>query len=131
MNKLNKEEEEEGISILKELLDKHSYKILLSIVDESKTVFQICTEISVPTSSTYKKIKKLKDVGLLIVDKIEINDNGKKVFFYKSKIRTIELTLNRKQFILQFKRNENTFSKKPIYTASENKVICITEQKQK
>ncbi|MGN6622737.1 MAG: hypothetical protein ACTHKK_01170, partial [Candidatus Nitrosocosmicus sp.] len=59
------------------------------------------------------------------------NDNGKKVFFYKSKIRTIELTLNRKQFILQFKRNENTFSKKPIDTASENKVICITEQKQK
>ncbi|MGN6347633.1 MAG: winged helix-turn-helix domain-containing protein [Candidatus Nitrosocosmicus sp.] len=132
LNKLNKEEEEEeGISILKELLDKHSYKILLSIVDESKTVFQICTEISVPTSSTYKKIKKLKDVGLLIVDKIEINDNGKKVFFYKSKIRSIELTLNRKQFILQFKRNENTFSKKPIDTASENKVICITEQKQK
>ncbi|MGN6708448.1 MAG: winged helix-turn-helix domain-containing protein [Candidatus Nitrosocosmicus sp.] len=129
LNKLNKEEE--GISILKELLDKHSYKILLSIVDESKTVFQICNEISVPTSSTYKKIKKLKDVGLLIVDKIEINDNGKKVFFYKSKIRSIELTLNRKQFILQFKRNENTFSKKPIDTASENKVICITEQKQK
>jgi predicted transcriptional regulator len=131
LDKINEEEEEEGISILKELLDKHSYKILLSIIDESKTVFQICTEISVPTSSTYKKIKKLKDAGLLIVDKIEINDSGKKVFFYKSKIRSIELTLNRKQFILQFKRNENTFSKKPIDIASEKKVICITEQKQK
>jgi predicted transcriptional regulator len=129
-NIINKEEQE-GISILKELLDNHSYKILLSIIDESKTVFQICTEISVPTSSTYKKIKKLKDAGLLIVDKIEINDSGKKVFFYKSKIRSIELTLNRQQFILQFKRNENTFSKKHIDTASEKKVICITEQKQK
>lgn len=107
---INKEEQE-GISILKELLDKHSYKILLSIIDESKTVFQICNEISVPTSSTYKKIKKLKDAGLLIVDKIEINNSGKKVFFYKSKIRSIELTLNRQQIILQFKRNENTLSK--------------------
>jgi predicted transcriptional regulator len=122
-------EEQEGISLLKELLDRDSYKILLSIVDESKTVFQICNEISVPTSSTYKKIKKLKDAGLLIVDKIEINDNGKKVFFYKSKIRSIELTLNRQQFILQFKRNDNTFSKKPINTASK-KVIYITEHKQ-
>jgi hypothetical protein len=126
---INKEEQE-GISLLKELLDKHSYKILLSIIDESKTVFQLCNESSAPTSSTYKKIKKLKDAGLLIVDKIEINDSGKKVFFYKSKIRSIELTLNRQQFILQFKRNENTLSKKPIDTVSEKKIICITEQKQ-
>ena len=77
---ITNKEEQEGISILKELLDKHSYKILLSIIDESKTVFQICNEISVPTSSTYKKIKKLKDAGLIIVDKIEINNSGKKVF---------------------------------------------------
>jgi hypothetical protein len=45
------------------------------------------------------------------VDKIEINTSGKKVFFYKSKIRSIELILNKQQFILQFRKNENTFSK--------------------
>jgi predicted transcriptional regulator len=103
--------EQESVPLLKELLDKYSYKILLSIIDESKTVFQICNEINVPTSSAYKKIKKLKDSGLLFVDKIEINISGKKVFFYKSKIRSIELILNKQQFILQFRKNENTFSK--------------------
>jgi predicted transcriptional regulator len=119
--------EQESVSLLKELLDKYSYKILLSIIDESKTVFQICNEINVPTSSTYKKIKKLKDSGLLFVDKIEININGKKVFFYKSKIRSIELTLNKQQFILQFKKNENIFSKKNINKPAEKNGIYISE----
>jgi predicted transcriptional regulator len=119
--------EQESVSLLKELLDKYSYKILLSIIDESKTVFQICNEINVPTSSTYKKIKKLKDSGLLFVDKIEININGKKVFFYKSKIRSIELTLNKQQFILQFKKNENIFSKKNINKPAEKNGIHISE----
>jgi predicted transcriptional regulator len=120
--------EKESVSLLKELLDKYSYKILLSTIDESKTVFQICNEISVPTSSTYKKIKKLKDSGLLFVDKIEINFSGKKVFFYKSKIRSIELTLNKQQFILQFKKNENIFSKKNINKSSvEKNGIYISE----
>jgi predicted transcriptional regulator len=119
--------EQESVSLLKELLDKYSYKILLSIIDESKTVFQICNEINVPTSSAYKKIKKLKDSGLLFVDKIEINISGKKVFFYKSKIRSIELTLNKQQFILQFKKNENIFSKKNINKPAEKNGIYISE----
>ena len=32
---------------------------------------------------------------------------GKKVIFYKSKIQSIEMILNKEQFILQFKENEN------------------------
>ena len=94
-------------------IDKYSYKILLSIVDESKTVVQICNENEnvIPISSTYKKIKRLKEAGLLFIDKIVINNDGKKVIFYKSKIQSIEMILNKKQFILQFKKNENNFSK--------------------
>ena len=103
----------ETAPLLKALFDKYSYKILLSIVDESKTAVQICNENEnvIPISSTYKKIKKLKEAGLLIIDKIVINKDGKKVIFYKSKIRSIEMILNKKQFILQFKKNENNFSK--------------------
>ena len=103
----------ETVPILKALFDKYSYTILLSIVDESKTVVQICNENEnvIPISSTYKKIKRLKEAGLLFIDKIVINNDGKKVIFYKSKIQSIEMILNKKQFILQFKKNENNFSK--------------------
>ncbi|KAA2283784.1 MAG: hypothetical protein AB7V56_01340 [Candidatus Nitrosocosmicus sp.] len=102
---LNQEDKNASI-LLKELFDGFSYKIVMSIIEDSKTVFEICKENDLPISSTYKKIKKLKDLGLLFIDRIVINEKGKKVVFYKSKIQSVELMLNKKQVLLQFKKNE-------------------------
>jgi predicted transcriptional regulator len=104
--------EQEAIPLLKELFDGFSYKILLSVMDQPKTVFQICDENRVPVSSTYKKIKKLRNMGLLVVDSIIINEKGKKVIFYKSKIRSIELVLDKQNVILQLKRNISGYTNK-------------------
>lgn len=92
--------------LLKELFDGFSYKIVMSTIEDSKTVFEICKENDLPISSTYKKIRKLKDLGLLIIDRIVINEKGKKVVFYKSKIQSVELILNKKQVVLNLKKNE-------------------------
>jgi hypothetical protein len=78
----------------------------MSTIENSKTVFEICKDNDLPISSTYKKIKKLKDLGLLFIDRIVINEKGKKVVFYKSKIQSVELMLHKKQFVWQFKKNE-------------------------
>ena len=102
---LNQEDKNASI-LLKELFDGFSYKIVMSTIEDSKTVFEICKENDLPISSTYKKIKKLKDLGLLFIDRIMINEKGKKVVFYKSKIQSVELILNKKQVLLQFKKNE-------------------------
>ncbi len=102
---LNQEDKNASI-ILKELFDGFSYKIVMSTIEDSKTVFEICKENDLPISSTYKKIKKLKDLGLLFIDRIVINEKGKKIVFYKSKIQSVELILNKKQVLLQFKKNE-------------------------
>ena len=102
---LNQEDKNASI-LLKELFDGFSYKIVMSTIEDSKTVFEICKENDLPISSTYKKIKKLKDLGLLFIDRIVINEKGKKVVFYKSKIQSVELILNKKQVFLQFKKNE-------------------------
>ena len=102
---LNQEDKNASI-LLKELFDGFSYKIVMSTIEDSKTVFEICKENDLPISSTYKKIKKLKDLGLLFIDRIVINEKGKKVVFYKSKIQSVELILNKNQVLLQFKKNE-------------------------
>jgi predicted methyltransferase len=102
---LNQEDKNASI-LLKELFDGFSYKIVMSTIEESKTVFGICEENNLPISSTYKKIKKLKDLGLLFIDRIVITEKGKKVVFYRSKIQSVELILNKKQVLLQFKKNE-------------------------
>jgi predicted methyltransferase len=98
-------------TLLKELFDGFSYKIVMSIIEDSKTVFEICKENDLPVSSTYKKIRKLKDLGLLIIDRIVINEKGKKVVFYKSKIQSVELILNKKQVVLNLKKNEKNLSR--------------------
>ena len=102
---LNQEDKNASI-LLKELFDGFSYKIVMSTIEDSKTVFEICKENDLPISSTYKKIKKLTDLGLLFIDRIVINEKGKKVVFYKSKIQSVELILNKNQVLLQFKKNE-------------------------
>lgn len=107
---LNQEDKNASI-LLKELFDGFSYKIVMSTIEESKTVFEICKENDLPISSTYKKIRKLKDLGLLFIDRIVINEKGKKVVFYKSKIRSVELILNKKQVLLQFKKNERNLDR--------------------
>ena len=107
---LNQEDKNASI-MLKELFDGFSYKIVMSTIEDSKTVFEICKENDLPISSTYKKIKKLKDLGLLFIDRIVINEKGKKVVFYKSKIQSVELILNKKQVLLQFKKNERNLDR--------------------
>lgn len=102
---LNHEDKNASI-LLKELFDGFSYKIVMSTIEDSKTVFEICKENDLPISSTYKKIRKLKNLGLLFIDRIVINEKGKKVVFYKSKIQSVELMLNKKQIVLQLKKNE-------------------------
>jgi predicted transcriptional regulator len=57
-----------NLSTLPELLDNPGYKIIMSITNISKTVSQICYENNLPQSSTYKKIKKLLNAGLITIE---------------------------------------------------------------
>jgi predicted transcriptional regulator len=94
-----------AIRLLQNIVDETTFKIILSIIDIAKTVFQICEENKIPISSTYKKIRKLQNAGLIFIKKIEIDDKGKKVIFYKSKIKTLEFSLKKDGILLQFHKN--------------------------
>ena len=120
---LNHENKNASI-LLKELFDGFSYKIVMSTIENSKTVFEICKENDLPISSTYKKIRKLKDLGLLFIDRIVINEKGKKVVFYKSKIQSVELILNKKQVVLQLKKNEKNLPRSFSQWALSEILIC-------
>jgi DNA replication protein DnaD len=97
---------EETIPILQQLADLISQKIILSTIDQAKPAQQIALENGLPLSSTYKKIRKLCDMKLLSIDKIEIDSSGKKVFFYKSMVRSCQFYLRQEGATLQFEKNE-------------------------
>ena len=88
------------ISFLNSILENDTYKIILSIIENSKTVYQIHEDISLQLSSIYKRIKKLEDLGVISIDKITINAKGRKLIFYKSKIKNLTFNLNEKDVSL-------------------------------
>lgn len=98
----------EALPLLQELADRIANKIILSTIETSKTAQQIASENELPVSSTYKKLRKLQTLDLVCVEKVHLDDAGKKVLFYRSKIKSLEFYMKREGAILQFERNENT-----------------------
>jgi predicted methyltransferase len=95
-----------AIPLLQDIVDESALKIISSIIDIEKNVFQICFENKLPLSSTYKKIRRLQSDGLVSVEKIDIDGKGRKVVFYKSKIKSLDFNLKKEGILLQFGRND-------------------------
>jgi hypothetical protein len=87
-------EEIDSLVLLREVAEIINYRIITSTMYSAKTVLQISTENKLPLSSTYKKMSRLCKAGILCVDRASIDSNGKKVLYYRSKIRAIEASLN-------------------------------------
>jgi predicted transcriptional regulator len=95
-----------AMPLLHELADGVSHRIVMSTIDNARTAAQVSAENSLPLSSTYKKIKKLQKVGILSVEKIELDGKGRKVVYYRSKVKSMEFNLSRDQVLLQFEKND-------------------------
>jgi len=78
-------------AILFALADEEMVQIINSTKQEAKSAIKIMKLYNISHSTTYRKIKWLLDNGLLIVDKIEITDDGKKFSMLKSTVKTIQI----------------------------------------
>lgn len=95
-----------AMPLLQELADGASYRLVMSTIDSAKTAAQLAAENSLPLSSTYKKIRKLQSMGLLFVEKIELDGKGKKVVYFRSKVKSVEFNMSRDQILLQLEKND-------------------------
>jgi len=97
---------EQALPRLQVLADTVSHKIILSTIEEAKTAQQIALENELPLSSTYKKIKRLHAIDILCVDRINLDNTGKRVLYYKSRVKSLEFSLRKAGSLLQLERNE-------------------------
>lgn len=97
---------QEAIPLLKEILGETSLKIISSTIDVAKNAVQICYENKIPLSSTYKKIGKLQREGLVSIEKIDIDNNGRKVIYYRSNIKSVDFNLNKGSILLRLEQND-------------------------
>jgi len=76
--------------ILAGLGDPENILIIRSITKESKTAVTISSETHIPASTVYRKLVDLKEMGLVVRDRIEIKE-GKRLSYYKAAFSEIRL----------------------------------------
>src|SRR3990172_11885164 len=79
--------------LLRILADKYSRAILESTMDSPKSAIELSAECKIPISTAYRRVQELHDQKLLGISG-SINDDGKKFFLYKSKIKSIMACFN-------------------------------------
>jgi len=97
-----------NFSTLVEIPDKTGCKIITSVTNIPKTVSQISRENNIPQSSTYKKIKKLLNLGLVTIERVNIDEKGKRVIFYRSKIKSLEINLQAGDVFVKYNTEDVT-----------------------
>ncbi|WP_316505186.1 helix-turn-helix domain-containing protein [Nitrosopumilus sp.] len=81
--------DEEKIDMIAAVMaDRYSRKILKLTVHRPKSALEISQETKIAISTVYRKLQQLSDLKLLKVSG-RINNEGKKYFFYQSKIKKI------------------------------------------
>mgnify|MGYP006892159966 FL=1 len=76
-------------AIIAALADEDMMNIMNSVTDESKSLRSIMTERNIAYTTAYRKTKWLLNQSLLVVDRFEITQDGKKSSLVWSALRSI------------------------------------------
>ncbi len=88
-------EDDKKKAVLRALLDDQSRLILTSTMLVPKSVIDITREQRIPVTSAYRKVKDLKEYGLLKVERIVITEDGKKYELVRSAIRSASVQFDK------------------------------------
>jgi DNA-binding transcriptional ArsR family regulator len=89
------DEDDRKKAVMRALLDDHSRLILTATMLVPKSVIDITREQKIPITSAYRKVKELKEFGLLKVDRIVLTQDGKKFELVRSTIRTASIQFDK------------------------------------
>jgi predicted transcriptional regulator len=98
-------------AILASLADLELKKILDSAMHQSKSVNQIMRESNLSHSTAYRKIRWLVEERLLIVDKIEITEDGKKSSLFRTILKSFNVKYEHNNVVIEAEQNFDTLRK--------------------
>ena len=88
------QEETTKDAVLEILADKYSRAILESTMEMPKSAIDLSNDCGIPISTAYRRVQVLHKHKLLGISG-SINNEGKKYFLYKSKVKSIMTCFNR------------------------------------
>ena len=98
-------------AILAALADTELVKILDASMYQSKSVNEIILETNVSHTTAYRKIKWLVEEKLLIVDKIEITEDGKKSSLFRTILKSFNVSYDYNNVVIEAEQNFDTLRK--------------------
>jgi len=98
-------------AILVVLADMELQKILDAAMHQSKSANQIIRESNVSHSTGYRKIGWLLDNKLLIVDKIEITEDGKKSSLFRTVLKSFNVNYEYNSVVIEAEQNFDTLKR--------------------
>ena len=98
-------------AILAALADTELQKILDASMYQSKSVNDIILETNVSHTTAYRKIKWLVEEKLLIVDKIEITEDGKKSSLFRTILKSFNVSYDHNNVVIEAEQNFDTLRK--------------------
>lgn len=81
------------IEILKVISNEQAMQILECSMDTPKSAHEINSTCNIPLTQVYRWIRKLHTLGFVKISGAT-NNSGKKYFMYKSKVKTVKVTLD-------------------------------------
>lgn len=90
------------ILILLGLVDSKTSRIIMSTMNFAKTVSEICQD-GLSRSSTYRKVYRS---GLVSVAKNNIGGKGRKVSLYRSRIKSLKISLREGEISVESHKND-------------------------
>ena len=81
--------------IIETLANVYSRSVLFCIIESAKDAQTIADDQNMSISTVYKILSQLEELALIEVDKFEISEAGKKIKFYKSRIKRAEIIVDR------------------------------------
>ena len=98
-------------AILTALADIKLQKILDADIYQSKSGNQIIKETNISHTSAYRKIKWLVEEKLLIIDRIDITDEGKKSSFFSTVLKSFNVKYEYNNVVIEAEQNVDTLKK--------------------
>ncbi len=98
-------------SILSGLADKEMVKILDAAMYRPKSINDIIRESGIPHTTAYRKIKSMLQEGLLVVEKIQISEDGKKFSLVRSALRSLNVKYQFNNIIIEAEKNIDALAK--------------------
>jgi len=96
------------LAFLSVLDDIELQKILDAAMYQSKSANQIILETNISHTTAYKKIRWLVEEKLLIIDKIEITEDGKKSSLFRTILKSFSVKYEYNNVVIEAEQNVDT-----------------------